>query len=321
MNNDQLVEATRPKQESIPAGTSDESSPSVANGAAGFSASELPEGNMAATPPLQEIPLDLLPFPPLEMRELVGPTELAAFDNPNRRIIYDYLEPEVYETVFDFGCGCGRVARQLILQRPSPQKYVGLDLHAGMIRWCQRNLQPIAPHFTFLHHDVLNVRFNPGSEKPRVAPFPVVDAQFKLVNVLSVFTHLTEDQAAHYLGECARILHPEGVLHASWFFFDKEDYPMLQEHTNALYVSYVDPSAAVIFARTWVRNTARQFGLRFCKIVPPQVRGHQWAVVMTKRTDLGEVDFPPDEAPRGVARPPMGSNPDPASIGMEPDLK
>ena len=261
--------------------------------------------------------VDLLPFPPLEMRELVGPTEQAAFDNPERGLVYPWLPPQAYETVFDFGCGCGRVARQLILQQPSPKHYVGIDLHAGMIRWCRSHLQPIAPHFEFLHHDVFNVRFNPGGDKRKAASFPVADSQFTLVNALSVFTHLTQEQAVHYLRECSRILHPDGYLHASWFLFDKTDYPMLQTTDAALYVSYIDPSAAVIFDRTWVRTTARQFGLTISQIRAPQVHGHQWLLIMMKRSDIGEVEFPVDMAPRGSVPPPSGSRPDADKIGME----
>jgi len=264
--------------------------------------------------------LDLLPFPPLEMRELVGPTELEAFDNPEGTLVYPWLPEEVYERVFDFGCGCGRVARQLILQRATPETYIGIDLHAGMIRWCQNNLHPIAPHFQFLHHDVFNVRFNPGSEKPRQAAFPAADSQFTLVNALSVFTHLTQDQAVYYLRECARILHADGLLHASWFLFDKADYPMLQESDNALYVSYLDPSAAVIFDRAWVRGTAHQFGLTIRKIIPPQVRGHQWLLIMSKKSDIAEPEFPPDTTHRASVPPPMGSRPDVDRIGLEEEV-
>ena len=280
---------------------------------------ELTRNGAGGVPPRQEISLESLPFPPFEMRELVGPTDLSAFDNPSRKLAYDYLDPAVYEKVFDFGCGCGRVARQMMLQNPSPKMYVGIDLHPGMIRWCQRNLQPVAPNFTFFHHDVYHVRFNPVPGKPLTATFPVEDGQFTLVNALSVFTHLTQEHAVFYLGECARVLHPDGVLHASWFFFDKREYPMMQEHDAALYVSYVDPGAAVIFDRNWVVAKAREMGLRVCKVVPPFIRGHQWAVIMTRREDVEEAEFPPDTAPRGWARPPMGSRPDSASIGMEPD--
>ncbi len=246
------------------------------------------------------VAVDSLPMPPLEMRRLVGPIEPGLYDNPSGSLVYPWLAADTYKSVLDFGCGCGRVARQLILQRPSPTTYVGIDLHAAMIEWCQRNLTPAAPNFNFCHHDVFNVAFNPGHEKPLSAPFPVGDSQITLVNALSVFTHLTEDQAGYYLRECARVLQPEGVLHASWFLFDKSDHPMMDETHNALYVSYADPSAAVIFDRGWLQNTTRALGLRIFKVIPPEIRGHQWLVLMTPRSDVAAVDLPPDTAPRGL---------------------
>jgi SAM-dependent methyltransferase len=74
-----------------------------------------------------------LPFPPLEMRELVGQTDLRAYDNQTGELIYPFISAEKYESVLDFGCGCGRVARQLLLQDVRPTRYVGLDLHKGMV--------------------------------------------------------------------------------------------------------------------------------------------------------------------------------------------
>ena len=75
-----------------------------------------------------------LPMPPLEMRELVGPTDPSSFDNPTGDLIYPYLPESAYESVLDFGCGCGRVARQLIQQRVRPLHYLDIDLHRGMIQ-------------------------------------------------------------------------------------------------------------------------------------------------------------------------------------------
>jgi len=119
-----------------------------------------------------------LPLPPEEMRALVGPTDTAAFDNPNRALVYRDLAG-VTGDVFDFGCGCGRLARQLIQQRPQPRSYVGVDLHAGMVRWCQTNLAPLAPQFRFEHHDIFNAGFNPHG-KPSHTDLPVDDASFDL---------------------------------------------------------------------------------------------------------------------------------------------
>jgi trans-aconitate methyltransferase len=95
------------------------------------------------------------------MRALVGPTDAAAFDNPTRKPVYDWIERERYRRVLDFGCGGGRIARQLGQQDPTPERYVGLDLHRGMIECCRQNLAPRLEGFSFEHHDVFNVAFNP----------------------------------------------------------------------------------------------------------------------------------------------------------------
>jgi SAM-dependent methyltransferase len=246
-----------------------------------------------------------LPTPPLEMRQLVGPVDPTLFDNPSRGLVYPYLPPAAYERVFDFGCGCGRVARQLIQQIPRPQRYLGIDLHRGMIEWCRANLQPAADGFGFVHHDVFHPSFNPGAGKPATLPFPAEDRAFTLVEATSVFTHLTESQAEHYFAEVARILDPSGYFHATWFLFEKREYPMLTELQNALYTNEYDLSAAVIFDRGWLRQTAANVGLTIVDVVPPAIRNFHWRVIMqSARPGLGETEFPPDEAPPGAAPPP-----------------
>jgi SAM-dependent methyltransferase len=249
------------------------------------------------------------------MRTLVGPTDEAAFDNPSGGLVFPYLDEATYEEVFDFGCGCGRIARQLIQQRTRPRRYVGIDLHEGMIRWCKKNLAPRAPGFEFHHHDVENVFFNPtGSAE--LLPFPVENASFTLVNAFSVFTHLTERQVGHYLRECARVLRSDGVLHSTWFLFDKRDFPMLPDENNALYISDVDPSAAVLVDREWVRIEARHAELKIVAVIPPTIRGYQWILMMVPLSkDQPEVDYPDDTAPAGrviLAKPPK----DPSRIGL-----
>jgi ubiquinone/menaquinone biosynthesis C-methylase UbiE len=218
--------------------------------------------------------------------------------------------------VLDFGCGCGRTARQLIQQIPRPTRYLGIDLHRGMIEWCRVHLEAYAPSFEFIHHDVFNVSFNPG-DKPMVLPFPAEDRSFSLVEANSVFTHLTQSQTEHYLHESARVLRPGGVLHATWFLFDKSDLPMLADEQNAIYTNEFDLSSAVLYDREWLRRTARAAGLVISGVIPPVVRNFHWYVVMTpQRPDVEEVPFPADTAPRGSVVPP--SVPAGASeIGLE----
>ena len=249
-------------------------------------------------------------MPPGEMRALVGPTDVAAFDNPSGGPVFSYLDPSAYRSVFDFGCGCGRVARQLMQQHEPPSRYLGIDLHQGMIRWCQENLTPHAPQFAFAHHDVFDDNFNPGEHKPRFAALPAPDGEFTLVNAVSVFTHLTEQQAPHYLREAARVLADDGVVHASFFLLDKRSFPFMQPHANALYVSWEHPAAAVVFDRGWILETARAAGLTVVAAHPPSIRGYQWILEMRRsRPGLVEAELPPDSAALGeVTIPPMFAN-------------
>ena len=149
-------------------------------------------------------------------------------------------------------------------------------------------------------------------------PFPAEDRTFSLVEAWSVFTHLSEAQASHYLREAARILAPGGVLHSTWFLFDKADgFPMMTQSQNALYVSDLDRSAAVIFDRSWLRQTAADLGLAIYRIWPvtPAGRGFQWHLLMADASRCSPAPWPPDT--RGVGWNPPPSMPQaPERIGL-----
>lgn len=258
-----------------------------------------------------------IPLPPIEMRQLVGPTADEFFDNPTGRLVLPGIAPERYASVFDFGCGCGRLARQLIQQTPRPERYVGVDLHKGMVRWCKSNLEPVAPGFQFHHHDVHNLGFNPDATS-RTLPLPAPSSSFTLVIAWSVFTHLLEEQVMHYLREVKRILAPDGVFVSTWFTFDKVAYPMMQSFQNALYINSTDPTNAVIFDRAWLQRCFSDAGLAPTRIVAPEVRGYQWLIEMRHAVEGNvAVDFPPDVANTGIVRPPVPETPA-SCIGIEP---
>ena len=103
-----------------------------------------------------------LPLPPIELMRSVGPTDPAWYDNPDHRGALDHYGVELNDTrVLDFGCGCGRLARQLMLQRHPPADYLGLDLNRAAIDWCGQNLASHAFGFHFRHLDIFNAQFNP----------------------------------------------------------------------------------------------------------------------------------------------------------------
>jgi SAM-dependent methyltransferase len=235
-----------------------------------------------------------LPLPPEDMRALVGPRDPGHFDNPTGAAIYDDygLPHTVYDAVFDFGCGCGRQARQLLQQTPRPRRYVGLDAHREMIDWCRANLTPIDPAFQFVHHNVYSPSYAYENSLRMAAPFPVEDHAFSLVLAHSVFTHLYQDQSDYYLHEVARILRPGGVAFTSWFFFDRRSFPFLPSNRFCLFINDEAPSEAVIYEREWVLEAVRRAGLSVMRTNTPAVAGHQWSVFLTPRSP-GAVDHFP----------------------------
>lgn len=250
-----------------------------------------------------------MPIPPLELRELVGPREPEAFDHPHGQPVFPTLtRPELYDFVLDFGCGCGRVARRLaVADAPMPKRYVGIDLHAGMIAWANKNLAPRLPGFTFVHHDVFNAGFNPGGASQQSASFPVEDNSVSLLLALSVFTHLVQADAEHYLDEVKRVLRPDGVMLATFFLFDKAYYPMMQDFQNALYINDTDPTNAVIFDREWLLAALDLRELRIREVRSPPVRGYHWELEIVH--GRGSVALPEDTGEFGRQPPPVCSRP------------
>ncbi len=218
-----------------------------------------------------------LPLPPLEFRHLVGPTDPAAFDAPSVKVQLEQLPPDVFASVFDFGCGCGRLARQLLLHGRIPIRYLGVDPHKGMIEWCRDQISARIPQFQFRHHDVFQEFMNPEGTFDAV-PLPAGDRSVTLFLAWSVFTHLLPPDAEYYLRELARVLAPNGVAVTTWFLFDKRDFPMMQDFQNALYISDFDPTNAVIFDRRWLERAITNAGLTIESRTAPTVRGHQWAM-------------------------------------------
>ena len=77
----------------------------------------------------------------------------------------------------------------------------------------------------------------------------------------------------------------------------------MAKNKSALYVSYEDPSAAVLFDSEWVRKKAAAAGLVITGAIAPEHRGYQWTLVMRhQRAGSPEVELPEDDAPSAEIR-------------------
>jgi len=143
---------------------------------------------------------DGLPIPPpFLIHEVSGVYDQRAFyDNgvDGAECIRDILHRndlaiEGFESILDFGCGCGRVLRHW--QNLTSTKIYGTDYNPRLVAWCSEHLPLVTCSVNSLsaHLDY------PGGT-------------FDFIYAISVFTHLTEDLQAPWRDELYRVLKPGG---------------------------------------------------------------------------------------------------------------
>jgi SAM-dependent methyltransferase len=163
--------------------------------------------------------------------------------------------------VLDIGCGTGRIARPVVsfLEGGS---YDGFDVDRAAIGWCRRAYRGHR-NAHFLRADLFHPRFHPGGAHSAAEyRFPYDDASFDVVVATSVFPHLLEQEAAHYLSEAGRVLAPGGHFLGTFFVLDRESraaiargdatFPFLDAEEHVAVVSDEHPDDAVAYDREWL---------------------------------------------------------------------
>jgi SAM-dependent methyltransferase len=203
--------------------------------------------------------------PPRRLQLSVGEGDFAAIGDEflSHLVALCGLKPE--DRVLDVGCGVGRLARPLAGYLSIDGAYAGFDVNAGAIAWCERRYRHF-PNFRFLHADVRNARYNPGGAQEAVAyRFPFEDGAFDVAVLMSVLTHLTADEALHYLGQVRRVLASGGHMLATVFVLDPEAAaPALAFAPPSGGMAAVDPAVpeeAVAFEEERLLEALRAAGL------------------------------------------------------------
>ena len=161
-----------------------------------------------------------IPTPRLMLRS--GPRSFVRTGKRLASLLIEVAELRPDERVLDVGCGPGRVARVLAgyLSRGS---YEGFDVMPEAVDWCRRTINRRHPNFRFTHVDLRNEMYNrEGSIEPSSFVFPYPDADFDLVFLFSVFTHMLPADVERYLSEIARVLRPGGRSLMTFFLLNGE---------------------------------------------------------------------------------------------------
>lgn len=146
--------------------------------------------------------VDGVPVPPPRLRFLTGNhPDLEAFVRGGRNTAaaisgqLDEIGRPIAEmgAILDFGCGCGRVARNWAAL--DPVAVSGCDYNTELIEWCGRNL-------TYMES-----RRN-GLEPPLSFEADAFDFAY----AISIFTHFPVDLQRRWVDELARVVRPGGAL-------------------------------------------------------------------------------------------------------------
>src|SRR3954447_23682916 len=205
------------------------------------------------------------PLVPPRRLQSVGEGDFAATGDEFLGHLAELCALQPHERVLDVGCGIGRLARPLSRFLDERGSYAGFDVDPVGIGWCQARYDPA--RFAFTRADLYNARFQPaGVGKAAEYRFPYADDSFDVVVLMSVLTHLLEDEAANYLAETARVLRPGGRALATVFLLDDDSREAIAGGRAALrfldpdaHVAVLDeqlPEEAVAYDQTWLRERA-----------------------------------------------------------------
>ncbi len=154
---------------------------------------------------MKQWPADRLPIPPPRLFYLVngqynierflangalGSKCIRALLTKNGRNI------EAFQSILDFGCGCGRVMRHWNTL-PNTRLY-GTYYNASLVEWCRTALP-----------------FAQFSVNQPQGPLPYEDSQFEFAYSISVLTHLPVAQQQAWMNELWRVLRPGGLLYVT----------------------------------------------------------------------------------------------------------
>ena len=138
------------------------------------------------------------------------------------------------DRVLDVGCGAGRLAGPLVGYLGPDGSYEGFDSSRERIEWCNEHIAPHHPRFRFtVAEGLYNGQYNPAGDIPASEyTFPYPDAEFDVVVLASVFTHMLPDDVAHYLDEIARVMKPGSRSLITWFLINEETERLLADQQD-----------------------------------------------------------------------------------------
>jgi SAM-dependent methyltransferase len=171
------------------------------------------------------------------------------------------------DAVLDVGCGAGAMTSALARRIGPNGRYVGFDVHSPSIRWCRKRYRK-DPRLSFEIAPIASPYGHRSGREATSYRFPMEDAGAGFILAKSVFTHLLEPEARHYLREVRRTLRSGRAAVVTTFLFDARPpgrkaagiaFPFGDERVRQR--SAGRPTAAVAYERIVFERMVRDAGL------------------------------------------------------------
>ena len=199
-------------------------------------------------------------LPPLWLRRHTGP--VARFERAAREmtaLVERLGRFAPGDLVLDAGCGAGAMAPAFARILGPRGRYVGFDLHEPSLRWCRRHFRADP-----------RLRFEASSRGPGYR-FPADTGEAGFVLAKSLFTHLEENEARHFLTEIRRVLRPGAVAVVTAFLFEPgegearaaEFFPFASPDGSARWRWKAQPESAIAFEKSRFLEMIAAAGLQF----------------------------------------------------------
>lgn len=247
-------------------------------------------------------------LPPLYAMQKIGSDSMQHFKSAMIKLFSDlyhrfYLQANY--TIFDLGCGSGRLSYPFAKLVGNKGKYYGADVWAEGIDMCKaRFTQPnMSFHLIPAKNNYYFDKFNPEVTNNFTLDF-LPDSSINLIFATSVFTHLIEEDARAYLHEFKRTLKPDGYAYVTCFIIDRffmdyvaatNKYTAVKEVSPGHYQAYEGQGFFGGFTRQKIEEMVRDAGLEIITLErgrwarKPGANTHQDLIIIGHHRDIDNV--------------------------------
>jgi len=247
-------------------------------------------------------------LPPLPAMQKIGSDSSQHFKNVMANTfaeLYNRFKLHPQSTVFDLGCGSGRMAYPFAQLIAEDGKYYGADVWQEGIDICNQRFTQ--PQMSFHHIPANNNYYFDEFKADTPNNFTLAflpNAGIDLIFAISVFTHLIEEDALAYLREFKRSLRPSGCAYITCFiidqffmdFVDAQDIrPSFKETAPGHYQAYKGQDFFAGFTRHKWEQLLAEAGLEIISLErgswaqKPGARTYQDLLVVTHQRGFDDV--------------------------------